>query len=330
MATVVRFHEVGGPEVLRLEDIMVPDPGPDELKIKVEAIGLNRAELAFRSGRYLESPKFPSGLGYEAAGTIIAIGSAQREFVLGQRVGVIPAFSMTEYGTYGEEVLVPSSAAVSCPKEVSSASFAAVWMQYITAYGALVDIGAVKRGDYVVITAASSSVGLAAIQICLALGAVPVATTRTAAKREALLKAGARIVIVTQEQDLPAEVHKITGGSGARIVFDPVAGAYVEKLAEATASGGLMLIYGGLNPDATPFPRRIAMMRGLSMRGYTLFEITRDAARLANAKKFVLEGLAAGTLHPLIDRSFHLKDIADAHRYMEAGEQIGKIIVTVP
>ena len=82
MATVVRFHEVGGPEVLRLEDVLVPDPGPDELKIKVEAIGLNRAELAFRSGRYLESPKFPSGLGYEAAGTIIAIGSAQRKFVL--------------------------------------------------------------------------------------------------------------------------------------------------------------------------------------------------------------------------------------------------------
>src|SRR4051812_19963992 len=200
MATVVRFHELGSPDVLRLEDLEVPPPGPVEVKIKVEAIGLNRAELAFRAGRYLERPKLPSRLGYEAAGTVMAVGEAVKGFAPGERVGVIPAFSMAEYATYGEEILVPAHAVVKCPPDVTSTTFAAVWMQYLTAYGGLIDIGALQPGEHVLITAASSSVGLASIELALAAGAIPIATTRTGAKREALLRAGARHVIATEHQ----------------------------------------------------------------------------------------------------------------------------------
>lgn len=330
MTLVARFHEVGGPDVLRLEDLEVAAPAETEVKIQVEAIGLNRAELAFRSGRYLQRPKLPSRLGYEAAGTVIAVGAAVQGIAVGDRVGVIPAFSMTDYGTYGEQVLVPASAVVPCPRDLSSTTFAAVWMQYFTAYGGLIAVGALRPGEYVIITAASSSVGLAAIQIALALGAIPIAVTRTNAKREALQRYGATHVIASQEQDLAAEVRKITGGAGARLVFDPVAGPFVETLAKATAAGGMILIYGGLSAQATPFPGGLAMLRALTVRGYTLFEITQDPASLAKARDYILKGLAAGTLRPVIDRSFHLKDIAEAHRYMEACEQIGKIIVTVP
>jgi NADPH:quinone reductase-like Zn-dependent oxidoreductase len=237
---------------------------------------------------------------------------------------------MNDYGTYGEEILVPALAVMPCPTDLSSTTFAAAWMQYLTAYGGLVDVGCLKQGDYVLITAASSSVGLAAIQIALALGAVPIAATRTGAKREALQQCGAHHVIATQQQDLVAEVRNITSGAGVRLVFDPVAGPYVETLAKATASSGTILIYGGLSAQATPFPSGLAMLRGLSMRGFTLFEITRNPARLFNAKDYILKGLADKTLRPIVDRSFGLKDIADAHRYMEAGDQIGKIIVTVP
>jgi NADPH:quinone reductase-like Zn-dependent oxidoreductase len=296
----------------------------------VEAIGLNRAETAFRSGRYLERPKLPSRLGYEAAGKVVAVGNAVDGIAVGQRVGVMPTFSMNDYGTYGEEVLVPAAGVVACPENFSSTMFAAVWMQYLTAYGGLVDVGGLQAGEYVLITAASSSVGLAAIQIALAHRAIPIAATRTSVKREALQRHGAPYVIATQEQDLAAEVRKITGGTGARLVFDPVAGPFVETLAKATASGGTILIYGGLSAQATPFPGGLAMLRGLAVRGYTLFEITRDPARLAGAREYILKGLSDKTLQPVIDRSFHLKDIAEAHRYMEAGEQIGKIIVTVP
>jgi NADPH2:quinone reductase len=330
MAMVIRFYETGGPEVLRRDEIDLPGPGPEEVKIKVEAIGLNRAEIAYREGRYLERPKFPSKLGYEAAGTVIGVGSEVRGVTKGERVGVIPNFSMADYGTYGEEILMPSSSVTPCPTDVSCVTFSAVWMQYLTAYGGLVEIGGLKPAEYVLITAASSSVGLAAIQITLALGAVPIATTRTHGKREALLQGGATHVIATEEQDLVAEMRRITGNSGARLIFDPIAGPGIEKLAKAAAAGGTIIVYGGLSAQPTPFPGGLAMVRGLALRGFTVFEITKELKRLARAKAFIYEGLANGTLRPTIDRSFRLEDIAEAHRYMEKNEQVGKIIITVP
>lgn len=330
MATIIRFYEAGGPEVMRREEMVIPDPGPAEVKIKVAAIGLNRAEMAYREGRYLDRPRFPSKLGYEAAGTVIGLGSEVRGLAIGERVGVIPNFSMAEYGTYGAEIVMPSSAVTACPDDVSFETFAAVWMQYLTAYGALVEIGCLTQGEHVLITAASSSVGLAAIQIALALGAVPIATTRTQRKREALLQAGAAHVIATDEQDLVAEMRRLTGNSDARLIFDPIAGPGVETLAKAASTGGTIIIYGGLSAQQTAFPGGLAMVRGLAMRGYTLFEVTRNPVRLARAKEFIYEGLANGKLRPTIDKSFRLEDIVEAHRYMAKGEQVGKIIVTVP
>jgi NADPH:quinone reductase-like Zn-dependent oxidoreductase len=221
-------------------------------------------------------------------------------------------------------------AVVPCPNDVSSVTFAAVWMQYLTAYGGLIEVGSLQSGEHVLITAASSSVGLASIELALALGARPIAATRTGAKREALHRAGAAHVIATQEQDLVSEVRAITGGKGARLVFDPVAGPFVETLAKATAPGGTIIIYRGLSAQATPFPGGLAMVKGLTMRGYTLFEITRVPARLTKAKDFIIGGMRSGKFVPVIDRTFHLKDIADAHRYMEASQHVGKIVVTVP
>ena len=214
MSRIVRFHETGGPEVLRIEELTIGQPGPREVKIKVQAIGLNRAELAFRAGRYLERPKLPSSLGYEAAGVITATGAAVTEFRPGDRVGVIPAFSMSDYSTYAEEILLPVSFVVPSPKGLDSTKCAAVWMQYLTAYGALVDVGGLKSNDVVIVTAASSSVGLAAIQIVQMCGGTPIAVTRTARKREALLRAGASHVVATQEQDVVAEVRRHTSNAG--------------------------------------------------------------------------------------------------------------------
>ncbi len=330
MARTIRFHEVGGPDVLGFEDLEIGEPGAREVKVRVEAIGLNRAELAYRSGKYLERPKLPSRLGYEAAGRVVVVGNDVSEFQRGDHVSVIPTFSMNEYGTYGEEILIPVEAVTACPEGFSSATCAAVWMQYLTAYGALVDIGGLRSGEFVLISAASSSVGLAAIQIALMLGAIPIALTRTSAKREALIGAGARHVIATQEQDVVAQVRAITDNRGARLVFDPIAGPFVETLAKVTAQTGMIFVYGGLSAQPTSFPSGLAMLKGFAMRGYTVFEITRDARRRERAKSFVLDGLSAGKLVPIIDRTFEFAHMAKAHSYMEAGEQIGKIIITVP
>ena len=329
MARVVRFHETGGPEVLRIEQVEVPPPGKDEVRIRVHALGLNRAEAMFRSGQYLYTPRLPSRLGYEAAGTVEAIGAGVTGVKLGEAVSTVPAFSLNDYGVYGDVATVPAAAVAKHPASLSWVEAAAVWMQYATAYGALIDIAALEAGDTLLIPAASSSVGIAAIQMASMVGATPVALTRGGRKREALLDVGAAEVIATEEQDLVAEVRRITGGKGARVVFDPVGGPTVAKLTAAMARRGILFQYGMLSTEPTPLPLADVLGKSLTVRGYVLFEITNDPRRLERAKQFIIDGLAAGKLKPVIARTFPLDQIVAAHRYLESNQQIGKIVVTV-
>ncbi|MEU1419656.1 zinc-dependent alcohol dehydrogenase family protein [Kitasatospora sp. NPDC005751] len=330
MARTVRFHEHGGPEVLRLEDVEVGSPGPGELLIRVDAIGINRAEALFRRGTYLEAPRsFPAGLGAEAAGVVETVGAGVAGFEPGQPVSVVPAFSMNDYPVYAERAIVPAAAVLHRPAGLGAVEGAAVWMPYVTAYGALVEVGGLRAGDTVVLTAASSSVGLAAIQIARRAGAVPIATTRTGAKREALLKAGAAEVIVTEEEEISARVLALTSGRGAELVFDAVAGPGVTDLVRATAAGGTVLLYGWLSGEPTPYPNLDLGMPAVSIRSYVIHETTRDPERLRRAEAFVTSGLRTGSLAPVVDRVFGLDEVAEAHRYLEAGNQLGKIVVFV-
>lgn len=329
MPIIVRFHHTGGPEVLKLEEFPLKEPGKGEVRLKVEAIGLNRAECMFRSGQYLEAPQFPSRLGYEAAGIIDAIGPDITGFRVGDRVSTIPSFPIGQYGVYGESAIVPASAAAKYPDKLSAIEGAAIWMQYMTAYGALIEYGGLKKGDGVLITAASSSVGLAAIQITKASGGVAIATTRGVDKKTFLLDAGADHVIVTDEEDLVERGMALTSGKGVRMVFDPVAGPLLEQLAAVTAPGGMIFEYGALSPKPTPYPLFPALAKGLTIRGYTLFEIVKNPEYLARGKDYIYGGLESRTLNPIIDRTFPLGDIVEAHRYMESNQQKGKIVVTV-
>ncbi len=329
MARIVRFHQTGGPEVLKIEQVDVPPPGPGEVRIAVKALGLNRAEAMFRSGHYLEQPRFPARLGYEAAGTVAALGEGVQGLKVGDAVSTIPAFSQNQYGVYGDTAIVPASAVAKHPASLSWAEAAAVWMQYATAYGALIDIAGLKAGDTLLIPAASSSVGIAAIQIARMIGATPVALTRGSSKRKPLLDAGAAQVIATEEQDLVAEAKKLTGGKGARIVFDPVGGPTVAKLTAAMAQRGILFLYGALSTEPTPLPLMDVLSKSLTIRGYVLFEITGDPRRLERARKFIVDGLSAGQLKPVVAKTFPLEQIAEAHRYMESNQQVGKIVVTV-
>ena len=329
MPKIVRFHETGGPEVLKVEDLPLTEPGEGEVRLRVEAIGLNRAEVMFRRGQYLENPELPSRLCYEAAGTVDAVGPGVDGVRIGERVSTIPSFSMGRYGVYGESAIVPDYAVARYPDHLSATEGAAIWMQYLTAFGALFEFGQLYKDASVVITAASSSVGLAAIQITKATGATAIAATRGAGKKPFLLAAGADHVIVTDAEDLAEAVMTVTSGKGAGIVFDPVAGPLLEKLADAATPGAMIFEYGALSSAPTPFPLFPALAKGLTVRGYTLFEIVRDPGKLARGKQFVYEGLQSGALNPIIDRTFSLDAIADAHRYMESNQQKGKIVVTV-
>jgi NADPH:quinone reductase-like Zn-dependent oxidoreductase len=200
----------------------------------------------------------------------------------------------------------------------------------VTAYGALRAIAKVTKGDFVVISAASSSVGLAAIEIVKAEGGISIATTRKSNKKEELTKLGADHVIATDEEDYVTRVAEITMGIGARVTFDPVAGPFLEKLAEAAQPGGIIFAYGSLSGQPTPFPLLTVLPKGLSVRGYTLMEITRVPEKLAIAKKYVYDRLADGQFHPKIAKTFPFGQTVDAYRYLESNAQVGKVVVAVP
>jgi NADPH:quinone reductase-like Zn-dependent oxidoreductase len=325
MTKTVRFAAVGGPEVLELVDVDLGEPGPGELRLRVEAIGLNRAEAMFRSGTYFEHPdEFPAKLGYSASGIVEALGDGVTGFAVGEAVSTVAGFSMRNYGVYGEAAIVPASAALRRPEGLDAAEAVALWGPFLTAYGAIVDEGRVRPGDFVLITAASSSVGLATIDVANHIGAIPIAATRTAAKKQRLLDAGAAHVIVTDEEDIAVRTREITGGRGAEFVFDAVAGEGVRKLAEATAKGGALVVYGALDTKETPFPLWFVP----TMRLFNAFDLTLDPGRLARAEHFIRAGVRAGTFRPRVDRVFDLAEVVESHRYLEANGQFGKVVIS--
>ena len=326
---IVRFHKNGPAEVLQFDELPLPLPSPGEVLLRVKALGLNRAEVMFRNGQYLETPVHPAKNGYEAAGVIEAVGSGVDDSWLGKTVSTVPGtFKLNDHGVYGEVAVVPLQGIAEYPSALSYEQGASIWMQYLTAYGALIWLGKVAKGDFVIITAASSSVGVAAIEMVKAEGAISIAVTRTAAKKAALLEHGADHVIVTDEEDLVARVNEITSSKGARIVFDPIGGKILESLAAATAVKGIIFEYGALAPEPTPYPLFTALSRHLTIRAYTLFEVAADPI-FAKAKQYIFHHLASGAFKPLIDRTFPFAEIVAAHRYMESNAQMGKIVVTL-
>jgi NADPH:quinone reductase-like Zn-dependent oxidoreductase len=329
MSRTIKFAKAGGPEVLEFIETQVPDPGPREVRIKVKAIGINRAESMWRKDKYVERVKFPAGLGYEAAGIVDAVGGEVAGIAVGDEVSTIPAFSMHQYFTYGDVILAPDYAVVKHPKSLSFVDAASIWMMFVTAYGALVADAKVTKGDFVIIPAASSSVGLAAIQIANYASATPIALTRTSQKRKRLLEAGAVHVIATEEQDLVAEVKRITDGKGARVAFDPVGGPDFHKLISALAEQGIVYIYGALSEGETPIPVLQMIRKMPTIKGYSLGHIAGDEKRRKVAVEYIVKGLESGALKPVIDRTFKFDDMVEAHRYLESNAQFGKIVVMV-
>ena len=301
----------------------------DEVQINVKAIGINRAEVMFRNHAYLQEADFPSRLGYEAAGVVLELGAGVSGFKPGDAVSLIPPLDIAKWGTYGEVANVPARLLVKNPEGLSFEKAAAVWMQYVTAWGGLVDYAKLGDKDTVIITAASSSVGLAAIQVARSVGATVIATTRTAEKRQALLDAGAHHVIATEQESLVDRVMAITNGKGANIAFDPVVGPAFEALAASLTAGGILVQYGALSSEPTPFPPFTVLGKHLTLRGYIYTEVVGDDAALERAKAFITQGLRSGALDPVIARTFPLDQIQDAQRFLESNGQIGKVIVTV-
>jgi NADPH:quinone reductase-like Zn-dependent oxidoreductase len=330
MPRIVRFHRTGGPEVLCLEEAPPEQPREGEVLIRNQAIGLNNSEAQLRRGDYpMLTADLPSRIGRECAGIVEAIGPSVTTVKPNDLVSTIPAFDVKRNGVYGEWCVVPEVGVARVPMRLSRLEAAAVWQQYLTAYGPLVLNSRLEPSMTVLITAAASSVGLGAIQVAKLFGTRVIATTRTASKEAIIRSAGADDVIITSHQPLVASVNHLTDGRGFDLGLDPIAGPGIADLIDCAAPEAAIHLYGQLAGEPSFFPLRAMLRKGLTVRGYTLWEITLNPARREAAKQYIFNHLDSGKLRPIIDRVFPLESVVEAHRYLESGRQAGKIVIEV-
>jgi NADPH:quinone reductase-like Zn-dependent oxidoreductase len=336
---IYRFHQYGSAEVLQLKTVPTAQPGPGEVRVRVQAMSLNRADLLWMANNYVETPSLPSRLGYEIAGVVEEVGSDVTEFQVGDRVSSIPAFSISDYGNFGETAILPIRGLMKTPDNFTSAQGAGFAFAYFTGYFALLELGHLQPYQTVLITAGTSTTGLAAIAMAKKIGAKIIATTRTSKKRNVLLEAGADEVIATEEEDLVARVMDFTKGRGADVIYDAVAGTLSEQLAQAVKIRGHWIVYGLLDQEnLAAFPWMFAFIRSFHFHVYKVFDFTGnrnlgllgDEEAYARAKQFIAAGLADGSFPLTIDREFQgVESLPDALRYMASNQAAGKIVVTL-
>ncbi len=334
---VVRFHEFGPAEVLKVETVGIREPKDGEVRIKVAAIGMNFAEAMWRQNQYIETAHLPSGLGYEVSGVIEKLGPGVTDFKIGEKVATFPAQNQGDYPAYGELVIMPASSVARYPERLSDVEAASYWMAYLTGYFALFEVARLAAGETILITAASSSTGYAAIQLAKSTGARVIATTRTAKKAGALKQAGADAVIATQEEDLVQRVLAETGGAGVELVYDAVGGRQLATLGQVIKRRGNLILYGLKSGGDLIAPLWDLWTKSIQLHLYIVLKFTgsqslglpRNEEALQRAIAFINSGIEKGLFKPKVDRTFKLDEVVAAHRYMEAGEQIGKIVITV-
>ena len=326
MPRVVVFDETGAPDVLHVVDDPTPEPGPGEARVRLEAAGVNRLDQMMRSGAFPRPFRLPHArIGCEGTGVVEKVGPGVEDVAVGDPVLLAAVPAMDLNGTYAEETVVPASSLVRRPDGLGAVEAAALWVSYSTAYGALVEKAGMRPGDHVLITAASSSVGLAAIQVANQIGAIPLAVTRTAAKRDRLLAAGAAAVFASADDDVPVAARAFTGGRGVELILDSVMGPGLAPLATAAAPGGTLVTVGWLDPRPASMPTNAP----LTIHRYMSFEHTTNPVVVRRIAAFLGAGLRTGALAPAVDRTFTLDEAAEAHRYLEEGRQLGKVVLTV-
>ncbi len=337
-ARVYRFHAYGGPENLKLEYEAVPWPPPGHVRVQVETFSLNQADFLFLANMYIEQPALPSKIGYEFAGTVDAIGVGVQSFRPGDRVSSVPAFSVKDYGNFAELTVLPERGLIHTPKSLDKFQASCFTFAYITNYFALFDLGKLEPFQTVLITAATSTTGLAAISMVRAIRGTVIATTRSKAKVEGLLKAGANHVVATEEEDLVERVNSITNGNGADVAYDCVTGAMSEKILQCTRPLGHWIVYGLMDLTPVPFPWMLAVMKSIKLDAMKVFDFTghrhlnlpNNDHALARATRYVCSGINDGTLPIVIDKVFKgLDKLPEALSYQQKHAGSGKIVVEI-
>ena len=324
--TVVAISKPGGPEVLVPETRPVPAPGPDEILIKVHAAGVNRPDVAQRSGSYPPPPGASDLPGLEVAGEVVAVGTAASKHKLGDKV-----MSLVAGGGYAQYCIAQDAQAMAVPQALSMNEAGAIPETLMTVWHNVFERGALQPGETLLIHGGSSGIGTMAIQLAKVFGSKVIVTVGSQDKADACVRLGADVAINYKTQDYVVETRKATGDTGANVILDMVGGEYVERNYDAAAIDGRVVQIALLGGAKATVTLAKLMVKRLHHTGSTLRPRSNaDKAAMVRAiEAKVMPLLRDGRIKPLMDSTFPLEKAADAHRRMETSEHIGKIVLTV-
>lgn len=318
-AIVIR--ETGGPEVLKLEDIQTPEPGPGQARVRVSAIGVNFIDVYYRLGLY--AAKTPFTPGREAAGVVDAVGPDAQGVAVGDRVG----FAM-DPGSYGESVCVPADHLLKVPEGVSFEQAAAVLLQGMTAHYLSHDTFPLAAGQVALVLAAAGGAGRLLVQMAVRRGARVIGATSTEEKAALVRSAGASDVILYRDKDLAEEARRLTNGKGVDVVYDSVGKDTFSKSLAALRPRGMLALYGQSSGPVEPMDPQVLNQKGsLFLTRPSLGHYVAERKDLEKRAADVFDWIRKGKLDVRVDKTFPLEKAADAHRHLEAGKTMGKVLL---
>ena len=336
---IVRLNEFGGPEVLKIYNEPIASPKKDEVRIKVKALGLNQAEVMLREGRYVGKPNLPCRIGIEASGIIEEIGGDVSNYVVGDEVCAIPFLSWDEndfwtsdslnkYGTYGDTAIIPAWTLTKKIKHQTFEESAAAWCQYLTAWGGLVYNTDIAERKNCLITGASSSAAIGAMQISKSFGLKTIAVSRTLKKEKELKKIGYDHVLALGDPKIEENILDITNGIGFDLCYDCVGGEHFYKLVNTVKARGLIVNYGNLDLNYSKIYTLPLLGKRVHIRFHSIFDTMRFDNQREQGVEWINQQMEKNILKPIISKVFTLDNIVESHRYLAEGNQLGKTVVT--
>lgn len=328
----------GGPEVFEIREAPDPEVEAGKVRIRVEAAGVNFADVLARIGLYPDAPKPPCVLGYEVAGEVDQVGPGVEGIRVGDRV-----LALTQFGGYSNIVVVPPIQAVPIPAQLDAARAAAIPVNYLTAWLMLVRLGNVQKGEQVLVHSAGGGVGQAAIQICRLRGA-SVLGVASAGKHARLKETGVEHCLDSRTQDLVAEVRRLTGGHGVDIALDAVGGKSFRESYRCLAPLGRLMVFGMSSFAPGRTRRLLSIVQGMlatprfhplslinrnrGVLGLNIGHLWTEASLLRSMLEEIVGLTGTGALHPVVDRAFPLEQAGDAHLYLQERRNFGKVVLT--
>jgi NADPH2:quinone reductase len=323
MAYAIRVHRAGGPEVLQWEEVEIGEPGPGQVRLRQEAVGLNYIDVYHRTGLYPQPLPFTPGV--EGAGVVESVGEGVKTVKPGDRVAYAGPI-----GGYAEQRLIDAERVVKLPDSISSEAAAAMMLQGMTAHMLLRRVYEVKAGDTILVHAAAGGVGLILCQWAKALGATVIGTVSKDEKAELARAHGCDHPVIYTRQDFVAEVERITGGAKLPVVYDSVGKDTFLRSLDCVRPRGLMVSYGNASGPPEPMaPGLLAQKGSLFLARPTLFNYIAAREELEDAAAELFEVVSSGKVRIEIGQRYPLEDVAEAHRALEARRTSGSTVLTV-